>query len=62
MLDLADMSKFHITATLVTVDQQTIYYINIMSKLYKIIPLPTLLFECQSWTLIKQHERTVMVD
>jgi len=39
------MSKSRITATLVTIDQQMIFYANIVLKLYEIMALQTLLYQ-----------------
>lgn len=57
------MSKSRITATLVTTDQQMMFYANIVLKLYEIMALQTLLHQAWELDFNKWHERiTVMVD
>jgi len=57
------MSKSHITATLITIDQQMIFCANIVLKLYEIMALQSLLHQAFELEFNKQHERiTVMVD
>jgi hypothetical protein len=57
------MSKSHITATLVTIDQQMIFYANIVLKLYEIMALQSLVYQARKLDFNKRHERiTVMVD